>query len=217
MKKLRIIAIIVLIILIGVIIAVVVRKTNLNNTSEANNNETTKTEGTYWDSVLDKAKENPDDYKYQGQSSSDIGLEASGEPVNMDNWEVSYSPTNDNEITLRGQLDSESEYDSVYKDTSVTNIVIPQYIILSSTGEYYKVTIIGENAFNLLENLTSVTIPNSIESIEKKAFNGCSSLTDIYYNGTIEQWNEITIDSDNAEINNATIHCSDGNISANSQ
>ena len=37
--------------------------------------------------------------------------------------------------------------------------------------------------------ITSVTIPESVTSIGSRAFYNCDSLRDVYYGGTIEQWN----------------------------
>ena len=42
---------------------------------------------------------------------------------------------------------------------------------------------IGESAFEKNENLTSINIPNGIETIENRAFVGCNNLTEIvHYN-----------------------------------
>jgi hypothetical protein len=51
-----------------------------------------------------------------------------------------------------------------------------------------------------------VVIGDNVASIYDRAFLGCDSLTDVYYTGTEEQWAEITIDSDNYSLTNATIH-----------
>ena len=56
-----------------------------------------------------------------------------------------------------------------------------------------SVTTIGGWAFADCSSLTSVVIPDSITSIEEYAFARCSSLLDVYYTGSEEQWNEITI------------------------
>ena len=55
-----------------------------------------------------------------------------------------------------------------------TDIVIPS---VSPDGD--KVTGIGEKAFYVCINLTSITIPDSVTSIGDDAFSGCSSLTSI--------------------------------------
>lgn len=52
----------------------------------------------------------------------------------------------------------------------------------------------------------SVTIPDSVTSIGNYAFGGCPSLTDVYYSGTKENWNAITISNGNEPLTNATIH-----------
>ena len=56
------------------------------------------------------------------------------------------------------------------------------------------------------EAITSVSFPNTLEEIGRRAFNGCASLTDVYYDGTEEEWNEINISSGNDVIENATKH-----------
>ena len=60
---------------------------------------------------------------------------------------------------------------------------------------------------------TSYIIPNSVTSIGESAFYECKDLTDIYYDGTKSQWNDIVIKEGNYLLENATIHCSDGIIS----
>ena len=76
---------------------------------------------------------------------------------------------------------------------------------------------IPENAFDGCTNLKSVTLPKSIESIYlsnyndgilHSAFNNCPSLTDIYYLGTQQQWNELfpEYSLDRYRLPNATIH-----------
>jgi hypothetical protein len=70
-------------------------------------------------------------------------------------------------------------------------------------------------------SLKSVTIPASITEIDESAFDGSYDITDVYYSGTISQWNQIKfIDSDCTKysasvLRFATIHCSDGDIQPN--
>jgi len=58
-----------------------------------------------------------------------------------------------------------------------------------------SVTSIGNWAFGGCSSLTSVTIGNSVTSVGLGAFYGCSKLKTVYYNGTEEEWNRISIDS----------------------
>ncbi len=57
---------------------------------------------------------------------------------------------------------------------SITDITIPDTVRVKK--KYYTVTAIGPNAFRDCSNLTKVLIPNSIQSIDKTAFAGCSKL-----------------------------------------
>lgn len=68
------------------------------------------------------------------------------------------------------------------------------------------VTSIGMGAFSYCTALTSIEIPNSLTSIGQFAFYDCSNLKDVYYSGTKEEWEKISISPSNEPIKNATIH-----------
>lgn len=76
-----------------------------------------------------------------------------------------------------------------------------------------SVTSIEWLAFGGCKGLTSVTIGNGVTSIGDYAFSGCTGLTSITFKGTMAQWNAIV---KNAYWNNNTgsytIHCTDGDI-----
>lgn len=79
--------------------------------------------------------------------------------------------------------------------TSLTNITIPN-----------SVTSIVNYAFSDCTSLASIIISDSVTKIDFCAFYGCDNLTNVYYTGTEEQWNEISIGENNEELLNATIH-----------
>lgn len=76
----------------------------------------------------------------------------------------------------------------------LTSITIPDGITSINCG------------FTGCSGLTSITIPDSVTSILEYAFYNCSSLTDVYYTGTEDQWKAIRIGSDNYKLIYATKH-----------
>lgn len=63
------------------------------------------------------------------------------------------------------------------------------------------------DSFDDASAMKTITIPVSIQSIRDGAFSGCTSLTTVYYQGTSEQWNKITIGSGNENLKNARLVC----------
>jgi hypothetical protein len=109
--------------------------------------------------------------------------------------------------------------------TSLTSIVIPDGVtnidvytfygceLLSSTTIPDSVTSIGIEAFSYCTSLTSVTIPDSVTNIGGEAFYGCSNLTELTFEGTVDQWNAITLDGDIwADTPVFYVQCSDGQV-----
>ena len=86
-----------------------------------------------------------------------------------------------------------------------------QYAIGKTATEFTipdSVTSIGVQAFSECTSLTSIDIPDSVTVIGNSAFYNCTSLTDVYYGGTEEQWNGISIDRYNENLTSANIHFS---------
>lgn len=69
-----------------------------------------------------------------------------------------------------------------------------------------SVTKIESWAFNDCENLTEVIIGKGIEEIDVYAFYDCVSLTDVYYVGSEEEWNNISIGPVNGCFTGANVH-----------
>lgn len=78
--------------------------------------------------------------------------------------------------------------------TNITNIEIEEGVtVISNFCGFYGCT-----------SLESVVIPASTVCIGSCAFTGCTNLKAVYYKGTEESWNEITIVPDHTEILAAT-------------
>lgn len=65
---------------------------------------------------------------------------------------------------------------------------------------------IDMEAFYRCENLTQLWVGKPLVEITRDAFDGCVSLTDIFYEGTQEEWDKIHIDPSNIEILDAHVH-----------
>ena len=93
--------------------------------------------------------------------------------------------------------------------TLVEEVVIPESITSINAYAFYgykylKSVVIGNNvkdignyAFHNCSSLTSVVIGEGITSIADYAFNSCDSLENVYYLGTFEEWNSISVGSSN--------------------
>ena len=86
-----------------------------------------------------------------------------------------------------------------------TDLMLPTYITKINRNAFYfcdnlTSVVIGDNvqtidhaAFDFCDNSTSVIIGDSVTLIDSYAFAGCSKLTDVYYKGTVSEWNDISI------------------------
>lgn len=95
--------------------------------------------------------------------------------------------------------------DTFQYNTKLKNIVIPEGI-----------TTIERWGFVDCINLISITLPNSLSLVRVYAFDRCSSLRDVYYNGTRKEWQAIDIQNDgynhNSALINASIYYNDGEV-----
>lgn len=86
----------------------------------------------------------------------------------------------------------------VFEDCAgLENVILPK-----------NLTLISGYAFENCFRLRSITIPSAVTKIDVNAFDCCNALTDVYYSGSKEQWNHISISDGNDYLKNATIHYS---------
>ena len=92
--------------------------------------------------------------------------------------------------------------EAFYYCKSLTSIAIPN-----------NVTSIGNNAFQGCSSITNIIIPNGVTAIGRYAFYYCSSLNSITFEGTIEQWNNVTKGNNwNDGVPTTVVHCTDGDV-----
>lgn len=88
-------------------------------------------------------------------------------------------------------------------NTELNQITIPE-----------GVTQIEYAAFAQCTNLSSISLPKSVETIDHLAFKFCSNLTDVYYAGTMKEFENIQGIRWDAEYHDfcITVHCVDGEM-----
>lgn len=83
----------------------------------------------------------------------------------------------------------ESIYYIIRKSGSSINILneieIPEEFQAEGDSRAYPVLVVGGNAFSSCKNLTKVTIPSTVTTIEATAFNNCDSLQSIEITGAV--------------------------------
>ncbi|MCR4830319.1 MAG: leucine-rich repeat protein, partial [Pseudobutyrivibrio sp.] len=97
---------------------------------------------------------------------------------------------------------------SITLPASITNLdtfVFTYDSNLSTAVINCNISTLPAATFSNCTNLQKVWIP-AVGLIDMYAFDKCSNLTDIYYAGTATEWNNVTIQSDNAPVTSATIH-----------
>lgn len=96
---------------------------------------------------------------------------------------------------------------------SITNIESSAFLSCTSLWTAAipaGITDIESGTFSNCSNLRSVLIPESVTTIDWEAFSKCYSLGRVYYGGTQEQWEMISISSGgdgNFYLTSAAIHC----------
>ena len=121
-----------------------------------------------------------------------------------------------NIVNGEAQVTHEIDDEPYYTVAPAGDLSIPSMV--NYNGNNYSVTSIGENAFYLCLDLTSVEIPNSVTTIESYAFwacemssitignsvnyigghalYGCYNLTSMNFTGTLADWCRITFVDD---------------------
>ena len=140
--------------------------------------------------------------------------------ANGPHWAVSGIGTcTDTEIyipaTYQGLPVKEIGEHSFHENATITGVVLPDSITTINAHAFFcctnlasinlpeGLTTIGEGAFNSV-SIASIVIPAGVTTISDWAFTGCENLTTVYYAGTQEGWNAISVGRQNEPLINAT-------------
>lgn len=130
---------------------------------------------------------------------------------------IGFGTCTDSELVIPDTYDGKPvtgiDYHAFENGASLTSVLIPG-----------SVTSIGSGTFRYCADLRTVTLTSSVTSIGASAFAACKYLKDIYFNGTMAQWNAIEKESGwdmdmgtgwnmGMGKENYTVHCTDGDIS----
>lgn len=116
-------------------------------------------------------------------------------------------------------------YQFLRNNSLVTNVIVPPEVKTISLNAINdcpnikhlylpNVEIIRGSSLKGNGGLTTVTLGKKLRSIDGQAFQGDGSLTDIFYEGTISEWQRIPKGSNwDNNTGDYTVHCIDGDIS----
>lgn len=96
---------------------------------------------------------------------------------------------------------------SVEIPDSVTSIDIGAFMFCGDLERVVignSLTTISDGMFLFCMGLRTVEMSNSVSTISDSGFSGCSNLTNVYYQGTAEDWGKIEFISSNDNLTNAT-------------
>lgn len=111
-----------------------------------------------------------------------------------------------------------------YACSSITELHIPENIVsmgyIGTIGVVHNEVkngagIVEEQVFAKCENLKQVLLPGTLKALCWDVFEGCTQLTQIHFDGSIEDWNKIKfekrINISKPEIT-STVQCTDGTL-----
>ena len=155
------------------------------------------------------------DYAFQSSFGSISALENVYYQGTVDDWyKITFSTETSNPMFYaKGFYISDSNGTIEYKNNKYSLI---KELIIPNTF-----TKIDNYIFEHFTDLINVEIPNSVTSIGESAFKGCSSLKNIFYGGSIKNWNDIDFYNQFSNpmlyANNFYILDSNGNIEYNNK
>ncbi len=115
-------------------------------------------------------------------------------------FDVEVSADNADYMTENGVL---------YNKTKLTLIYCPANKLGAKAEIPVGVTALANGAFSGSDKMESVKIPDSVLKIGASAFEGCTALKNVYFDGTKTEWGKIAIGENNSALTNAVVTYAD--------
>lgn len=133
-----------------------------------------------------------------------IGSDTSAD-INCDEF-IGCSALESVSVDINNTIYSSDEHGVLFNKDKTRLIWYPTGNLSKSYTIPDSVTDINYGAFENCTNISSIMIPYNVTNIDDRAFRGCDNITDVYFEGTAEKWNTITIRKYNESLTNAKIH-----------
>ncbi len=108
-------------------------------------------------------------------------------------WMLNFSSYSNAEQTEANG--STNNYASAFYDSKLKKVIFEE-----------GTTLIGSHSFKNCPELVEVTIPYSVKSIGNYAFDNCTALSSVFYAGAEDQWQKVSVGTNNAPLKNATVY-----------
>ncbi|MBR4003051.1 MAG: leucine-rich repeat protein [Clostridia bacterium] len=120
-------------------------------------------------------------------TASVFGYVFGGSGEQMTSVTQNYSPYSTHTYMLPTALKTVEIYDGNLKYAGFSGCTTLETIVISS-----QTTTLTRSLFSGCTNLKNLTLPKSIKTTDTNVFNNNNALDNVYYNGTLEDWNKIT-------------------------
>lgn len=157
-----------------------------------------------------------DNVKYELNDTNQLVISGEGNMIDFPNGVTEDIPwrhwrSNIHTITIGTGITTIGDFAFTYC-ANLTSIEIPQtvtsigrrvFISCESLPEITipnQISVIRDSVFRSCTALSEINLPNAINTIEENAFYNCPSLSTVYFHGTEEEWNAITIATGNDDL-----------------
>ena len=134
-----------------------------------------------------------DNLRWSLDSNGILTIEGSGEMDDYDFYVIHYGYKSEKLAPWDKLQASVKELNFKYEPTRISDCAFAKLHELTTITIPDTVEEIGIEAFGYCSNLSEITIPASVSVIKEYAFKGCNNLKHVYFAGSEEEWDAIDI------------------------